>query len=103
MWLHLQPGPQRDPAAVADVRAKLLERKAVADAAAGHLADPPVGVESVDRHRARAKVFVDARAKAFGLLLDMLAGDAAPTVAFWDDWGAARRTADAAWVDLTGR
>lgn len=98
--LLLRPGPRRDPMATADVRARLAALKGAADAAAAHLAAPPVGSEAIDARRTRAKAFADARSKSLELLLDMLGADAIPTEAAWDAWGAARKAADAAWADL---
>jgi hypothetical protein len=95
-----KPGERRNAEAVAAARAKLAELKKAADAAVGHLAAPPVGVEVVDRHLANAKAFAEARSRSFALLLGMLDSPAVPDEAAWAAWRDARRAAGALWEQI---
>lgn len=96
-------GPRRNPARVAEARAKLTELKGTADRALAHLHQPPVGIESIDRHRDEARAFAEARARSFALLLAMLDSPAIPDEAAWTTWTEAGLSADALWLQLTRR
>jgi hypothetical protein len=93
----LRPPARRDAAIVAELQAKLSEMKTQADKAVELLSVPPIGMESIDRLRERAKEFAEARSRSFGLLLQMLAANAVPNDSAWTDWDNAKRSADTLW------
>jgi len=104
MWsMLLKPKVDRNPEAVADVRAKLEEMKTTGREAIGYLSVPPVGFEPLDRIRSGAKEFADARVAECTLLLEMLDSPTVPTEDAWTALGAARRTTDAAWEQIRQR
>jgi len=96
----IRPGERRNATRVAEARAKLSELQGIADAAVTQLQDPPVGVESLDRYRARARDFAEARGRSFALLLAMLDSPAIPDETAWSSWIESCRTADALWLEL---
>lgn len=96
-------GARRNGARVAEARAKLTELKGIADAAAAHLEGPPIGVESIDRHRSQAKEFAEMRSRSYALLLAMLDSPTLPAEATWSAWLEASRTADILWLQITKR
>jgi rhomboid protease GluP len=95
-----RPGSRRNPERVAAARAKLAEMKASADSAVEGLSGPPTGVETLDRHRARAREFAVARSRSFALMLAMLDSPAVPGEAEWAEWAAATRAAEALWPQI---
>ncbi len=99
----IRSGERRNAARVAEIRAKLTELKGAADTAVARLAVPSSGVEAIDRYRERAKAFAEARAKSFALLLAMLDSPAIPDDKTWAAWTAARRNANALWVQFRHR
>jgi hypothetical protein len=99
----LRHGSHRTPAVVAETVSKLTDLKAAADEALKLLSSPPIGVESLDQLRSRAKEFAEARSRSFGLLLEMLASDGIPDQSAWTAWGDAKRTASALWEQIRKR
>lgn len=93
----LRPRSRRSASVVAETQTKLTEMKSLASRAIELLSSPPVGVESLDRHRARAKEFAEERSQSFSLLLIMLAAETIPNEKAWAAWGEARRKANALW------
>jgi rhomboid protease GluP len=99
MQLLLTPA-RRNAATVAETRAKLTEMKTLADKAVDLLSSPPVGVESLDRHRERAKEFAEAQSRSCSLLLDMLVANTIPNESAWIAWGNAKRSAGVLWEQI---
>ncbi|HJZ58850.1 MAG TPA: rhomboid family intramembrane serine protease [Gemmataceae bacterium] len=91
-------GTGRRPDAVAAIRARVDPLRAAAVDAVAKLSGPPTGVEEVDRKRAKARAFTEARVKSFDLLLGLLAGPDDP--AALDAWIESRREAERLWADL---
>ena len=98
-----RPGARRNAARVAEAQAKLKELKNIAGAVIENLQDPPVGDESFDQKRERARMFAEARAKSFASLLKMLDSPSLPDEAEWSEWVSVCRTADALWLELARR
>ncbi|HEV3438915.1 MAG TPA: rhomboid family intramembrane serine protease [Gemmata sp.] len=100
MQLFFHPGSRQKALLVAETQAKLTEMKSQANRAIELLSSPPVGVESFDQFRARAKEFAEARARSFDLLLDTLATETIPNEAASTNWGNANRSANALWEQI---
>jgi rhomboid protease GluP len=96
----LLPAERRNASMLAETKATLTEKRALANKAIELLSSPPVGMESVDRPRERAKEFAEAQSHSIGLLLDMLTADKTPDEAAWTSWGEAKRKAQALWLPL---
>ncbi len=96
----LRPRSRRNASIVGDMQAKLTEMKSQANRAVELLSSPPVGVESLDQHRAQAREFAEARALSFGLMLEMLATEPIPDSTAWTKWGNANRSANALWEQI---
>jgi membrane associated rhomboid family serine protease len=96
----LLPPARRNSSIVAETRAILIEKRNLADKIIELLSSPPAGVESIDRHRERAKVYAEAQSHSLGLLLDMLSAEKIPDDAAWTAWGEAKRHVQALWLPL---
>jgi rhomboid protease GluP len=96
----LRPPERRNPIVVKETKAALNEKRALANKAVELLSSSPVGKESVDRIRGRAKEFAEAQSRSLGLLLDMLASDKIPDENAWTVWGNAKHKAQALWQSL---
>jgi rhomboid protease GluP len=90
---------KRETPVVVEIQTKLTELKGRADKVI-ELLSPPVGIESVDRLRAKAKEYAEARSQSFGILLDLLTGRTSVSDKAWTDLGNAIRRAAALWQQL---
>ena len=93
---------KRSPERVAAAEAQVRGLKDAADAVQAHTPRAPTGGAAFDQHCERVRAFAAARARAFDLLLAMLADDGPPPVDVWAAWQAARDDADRIWAALAG-
>lgn len=77
---------------------RLAELKKAADELAALAV--PTGNDALDPHRAAVRAYAQARSRALGAALQLLAKREAPPQAAWDAWFAARREADRLWTEL---
>ena len=89
---------RKPPATAARVRGRVEQKRAVAADAVARLSEPPTGVTALDRKRAKAKAFAEARLRSLELLLALLAS---PTDdATLEAWLPSVMEANRLWVEL---
>lgn len=94
----LLPQAKRNPEIVAELIKEIKEKREFAKKAIELLSSPPIGVDSIDRHRERARSFVEAQAQFLDLSAEMLSSAKTPDQESWTAWGNAKRKAEALWL-----
>ena len=101
--LFVLAGTKRSPERVAAAKVQLEALKATAEMVVQLTTREPIGVETFDQPRDRARAFAAARARSFAQLLTKLDTTGPPNAETWAAWQAARRDADHAWAALVAK